>query len=61
MLKSRGNVKFDMIEASTTAMMSLAAASYISEITLTIALSPSDFIMGFYRDRLDGAYPQKNK
>lgn len=55
-LKSRGNVKFGMIGASTTAMISLAAASYIPEITLTIALSPSDFIMeGFYRDGLDGA------
>ncbi len=55
-LKSRGNVKFGMVGASTTAMMSLAAASYIPEITLTIALSPSDFIMeGFYRDGLDGS------
>lgn len=41
-----------IIGASTTAM----AASFIPEITLTAALSPSDFIMeGFYRDGLDGA------
>jgi hypothetical protein len=55
-LKSKGNVKFGIIGASTTAMIALAAASFISDITLTVALSPSDFIMeGFYRDGLDGA------
>ena len=37
-------------------MLSLAAASYYPEITLTIAMSPSDFIMeGFYCDGKDGA------
>ena len=56
LMRSRGNTKFGMIGASTTAMMALAAASYIPDITLTVALSPSDFIMeGFYRDGLDGA------
>ena len=55
-LKAKGNIKFGIIGASTTAMMALAAASYIPDLTLTIALSPSDFIMeGFYRDGLDGA------
>ena len=55
-LKDKGNVKFGVIGASTTAMMALVAASYIPELTLTVALSPSDFIMeGFYRDGLDGA------
>ena len=55
-LRSKGNVKFGMIGASTTAMMALAAASFIPDLTLTVALSPSDFIMeGFYRDGLDGA------
>ncbi len=55
-LKDKGNVKFGVIGASTTAMMALAAASFIPELTLTVALSPSDFIMeGFYRDGLDGA------
>ena len=55
-LKDKGNVRFGVIGASTTAMMALAAASYVPELTLTVALSPSDFIMeGFYRDGLDGA------
>lgn len=55
-LRSKGNVKFGVIGASTTAMMALAAASFIPDLTLTVALSPSDFIMeGFYRDGLDGA------
>ena len=55
-LKDKGNVKFGVIGASTTAMMALAAASFIPELTLTVALSPSDFIMeGFYRDGQDGA------
>ena len=55
-MKTKGNEKFGIIGASTTAMIALAAASFIPELTLTIALSPSDFIMeGFYRDGLDGA------
>ncbi|MBQ9209412.1 MAG: acyl-CoA thioester hydrolase [Oscillospiraceae bacterium] len=55
-LKSKGNTKFGIMGASTTAMIALAAASYIPDITLTFAFSPSDFIMeGFYRDGLDGA------
>ncbi len=37
-------------------MLALVAASYFQDITLTIAMSPSDFIMeGFYQDGLDGA------
>ena len=55
-LKRKGNSKFGIIGASTTAMAALTAASYIPDITLTVALSPSDFVMeGFYRDGLDGA------
>ena len=55
-LKKKGCVKYGVIGASTTAMMALAAASFVPELTLTAALSPSDFIMeGFYRDGLDGA------
>lgn len=55
-LKSKGCVKFGIVGASTTGMAALAAASFIPDITLTIALSPSDFIMeGFYRDGFDGA------
>ena len=55
-LKWKENVKFGICGASTTGMAALAAASFIPELTLTIAMSPSDFIMeGFYRDGLDGA------
>ena len=55
-LKAQGNAKIGICGASTTGMAALAAASLIPDITLTIAMSPSDFIMeGFYRDGLDGA------
>ena len=55
-MRSKGCTKFGITGASTTAMAALAAASFIPLLTLTIALSPSDFIMeGFYRDGLDGA------
>ena len=38
-------------------MLALVAASYHQDITLTIAMSPSDFIMeGFYRDNKDGMH-----
>ncbi len=54
-LKSKGNKKFALAGASTTAMFSLIAASFYPEITLTIAMSPSDFVMeGFYRGKRDG-------
>ncbi len=55
-LRSQGNAKIGIAGASTTGMLSLVAASYLPDITLTVAISPSDFIMeGFYRDGLDGA------
>lgn len=55
-LKKQGNRKIGVAGASTTGMMALLAASYYSEITLTIAMTPPDFVMeGFYQDRLDGA------
>lgn len=55
-LKTRGNDKIGIVGASTTGMLALAAASYFPEITLTIALTPSDFIMeGFYRGKRDSA------
>ena len=55
-LQSRGMEKIGIAGASTTGMLALIAASYYPEITLTIAMSPSDFVMeGFYRDGLDGA------
>ena len=54
-LKSKGMEKIGIAGASTTGMLSLIAASYYPEITLTIAMSPSDFVMeGFYRDGKDG-------
>lgn len=54
-LKSQGNHKIGIMGASTTGMLALIAASCFSDITLTIAVSPSDFVMeGFYRDGLDG-------
>ena len=54
-LKSQGIEKIGIAGASTTGMLALIAASYYPEITLTIALSPSDFVMqGFYRDGKDG-------
>lgn len=56
-LKSQGNEKIGIAGASTTGMMALAAASYFPDITLTIAISPPDFVMeGFYQDGKDGAH-----
>ena len=55
-LKAKNNQKIAIVGASTTAMDALIASSYYSEITLTIAVSPCDFVMGgFIRDGLDGA------
>ncbi len=54
-LKGKGIEKIGIAGASTTGMLALIAASYYPEITLTIAMSPSDFVMeGFYRDGKDG-------
>lgn len=54
-LKSQGNKKIGICGASTTAMLSLLASSYYPEITLTIALTPCDFVMeGFYQGNRDG-------
>ena len=56
-LKGMGNEKIGIVGASTTGMLALVAASYFSGITLTIAISPSDFVMeGFYQDGKDGAH-----
>lgn len=55
-LKSYGNRKIGIVGASTTGMVALAAASLFSEITLTVAMTPPDFIMeGFCRGCRDGA------
>lgn len=56
-LKTQGNEKIGIAGASTTGMMALVAAAYFPDISLTIALSPPDFIMeGFYQDGRDGAH-----
>lgn len=56
-LKAQGNGKIGIAGASTTGMMALVAASFFQDITLTIAISPPDFIMeGFYQDGKDGAH-----
>lgn len=55
-LKSVGNEKIGIVGASTTGMVALVSASLFPEITLTIAMTPPDFIMeGFIRDGKDGA------
>ena len=54
-LKRRGNKKIGITGASTTGMLSLAAASFYSDITLTMAFTPSDFIwQGFMQGKKDG-------
>lgn len=56
-LKSKGNEKIGIFGMSTTGMLALVTASYFPEITLTMAVSPSDFVMeGFYQDGKDGAH-----
>lgn len=56
-LKENGYEKIGIVGLSTTGMVALAAASFIPDITLTVALSPSDFIMeGFYQDNKDGMH-----
>ena len=55
-LQDCGCDRIGIIGASTTGMLALTAASCYPEISLTIAVSPSDFIMeGFIRDGKDGA------
>ena len=54
-MKAQGCEKLGVIGASTTGMMALLAASYYPELSLTIAISPPDFVMeGFYQDGKDG-------
>lgn len=54
-MKAHGCQKIAIAGASTTGMLALCAASFYPDITLTIAMSPSDFVMeAFYRDGLDG-------
>ncbi len=54
-LRGKGCRKIGIVGASTTGMLALLAASYYPQISLTIAISPPDFVMeGFYRDGKDG-------
>ena len=54
-LKKNGNEKIGIAGASTTGTLALTAASYFPDITLTIAMTPSDFIwQGFEQGKKDG-------
>lgn len=55
-IRQKKNKKIGIVGASTTGMLALVAASYYcNDISLTIAMSPCDFIMeGFVRDNKDG-------
>lgn len=54
-IRQKGNTKIGIVGASTTGMLALVAASYYHDISLTIAMTPCDFIMeGFVRDGKDG-------
>ena len=54
-LKSHGNEKIGIAGASTTGTLALTAASIFSDISLTIAMTPSDFVwQGFMQGKKDG-------
>ena len=54
-LKGYGIKKVGIAGASTTGTLALTAASYFPDITLTIAMTPSDFIwQGFMQGKRDG-------
>ena len=54
-LKAHGNRKIGIAGASTTGTLALTAASFFPELTLTIAMTPSDFIwQGFMQGNKDG-------
>lgn len=54
-LKEHGNRRIGIVGVSTTGTLALTAASYFDDITLTIALTPSDFIwQGFMQGKKDG-------
>lgn len=55
-LKALGNRRFGVCGGSIHGMLALLAAAHCPEITLTIAMTPCDFVAeGFIRDGLDGA------
>ena len=54
-LKAHGNQKVGIAGASTTGTLALTAASFFPDLTLTIAMTPSDFIwQGFMQGKKDG-------
>mgnify|MGYP000958595920 CR=1 FL=1 len=54
-LKANGNHKIGIAGASTTGTLALTAAAMFPEITLTIAMTPSDFVwQGFQQGKRDG-------
>ena len=54
-LKANGNKKIGIAGASTTGTLALTAAAMFPDITLTIALTPSDFVwQGFQQGKRDG-------
>lgn len=54
-MKAHGNRKIGIAGASTTGTLALTAAAYFPDITLTIAMTPSDFIwQGFMQGEKDG-------
>lgn len=54
-LKELNNIKIGIAGASTTGTLALTAASMFPEITLTVAMTPSDFIwQGFMQGKRDG-------
>lgn len=54
-LKTQGYDKFGVIGSSFGSNMALSAAARIPEITLTIALTPNDWVYwGIFNDKLDG-------
>ena len=54
-LKSHGSEKIGIAGASTTGTLALTAASLFGDISLTIAMTPSDFVwQGFMQGKKDG-------
>ena len=54
-LKARGNRRLGVLGASITTIPTLTAASMFSDITLTVAVSPCDYVLqGFKQGKLDG-------
>ena len=54
-LEAHGNQKISIAGASTTGTLALVAASMFPQISLTIAMTPSDFVwQGFMQGKKDG-------